>query len=179
MSKKEFPQKLLDREEISKSGKFLLGLAIIFLALNLLFSLIPLEWVEFVFAFLTSLILSIFGVQNELVYGEPVLLLLHNFPIPISISYLCTGLLELSIVIAAVAASFGIDQQKRFIGIIAGIATIFAFNLARIVLSIGIILLFGLEIGELSHELLFRIFLFLVIAGFYWVWFNWATKGKS
>ncbi|MFH1587123.1 MAG: exosortase/archaeosortase family protein [Candidatus Diapherotrites archaeon] len=179
MPGKECPPQPLDRKEISRSGKFLIGLVAFFVLLNLLFSLIPLEWVEFVFAFLTSLIFSVFGAQNELVYGEPVIILLHNFPLPISISYLCTGLLELSIIVAAVAASFGIKIEKRIAGIIAATATIFAFNLTRIVLSIGIILLFGLEIGELSHEVLFRIFLFLVIAGFYFIWFNWATKGEQ
>ncbi len=179
MSKKECPPQPLDRKEISKSGKFLIGLVASFALLNLLFSLIPLEWIEFVFAFLTSLILSVFGVQNELVYGEPVIIMLHNFSPDISIGDLCTGLLELSIIIAAVVASFGIKIEKRIAGAIAATATIFAFNLIRIVLSIGIILLFGLGIGELSHEVLFRIFLFLVIAGFYFLWFNWATKSKQ
>ena len=78
--------------------------------------------------------------------------------------------------ILAVLASFGIDLKKRIIGVIAGTIALFLFNLFRIIASILIINSFGLDAGNFSHDILFRIFLFVTIAGFYFYWFKWATK---
>jgi len=167
----------MDDPEILKGGKFLAAFIIIFVVISSLLSLLPLQGIEIFFALPTLEVLKIFGFRGALDAGsEPVLILLQSLVMPISISYLCTGLMEAAIIAAAVLSSFGISLKKRAVGVVASVATIIAFNFFRIVASILVILWFGLDAGEFSHDLLFRIFLFVVIAGFYFVWFRWATK---
>ena len=169
----------LDDSEILKAGKFLAAFIISFSVIGFLLSLLPLESVEAFFALPTLAILKIFGLDGTLnTSAEPILIILNGLDMPISISYLCTGLMEVAIISAAVISSFGISLQKRAIGIVSAIATIIVFNLLRIVTSILFIIWFGLGVGGFSHDLLFRIFLFVVIAGFYYAWFGWATKRK-
>ncbi|AJF60225.1 MAG: exosortase/archaeosortase family protein [Candidatus Diapherotrites archaeon] len=175
----EFLSKTFSEKEILKAGKFLLGLAAYFIALSFLVSLVPLELVEFFFASVSLFFLGFFGFSGELVFTEPVIMQLQGLEQGIAITYLCTGLLELVLLVSAVASSFGIEWKKRIIGVIAGAIALVAFNVFRIVSSILIILWFGLEAGGFSHDLLFRVFLFATVAGYYFVWFNWATRLKK
>lgn len=158
------------------AGKFMLSIAALFLFFSFLFSLLPLEWFEGFYAYGTQLILGIFGFYGYVVMQEPALLYLEAFRVPIGISYLCTGLLELSIVWAAVISSFGVGMRKRAMGVAAGTLTLVAFNFLRIIASILVIYYFGLDAGNFSHDLLFRLFLFLTIALFYYMWLKWATS---
>ena len=168
---------LLNKEEGIKGLKFLAATLLVFLALNFIFS-IPLAFVEFIIAEKISFVLSLFGVSSEVIFQEPALLLIHNanVPMPIAISYLCTGILETALLIAAIAASYGIEIRKRVIGIAAAAIAIFIFNLLRILATIFLIINFNLSVAEFGHEVLFRMFLFVVIAGFYAAWFWLATK---
>ncbi len=166
----------LTKEEAIKTGKFLLGLVVAFLILNFLISLVQVQFIEYFYASAALFLLNSAGMGGEIIFQEPVLILLHNYDNSIGITYLCTGLFELIILVSAIIASFGIQLRKRLIGAAGAVVVTALFNIVRIFLSIYIIILFGLQIGELSHDLLFRIFLFLVIAGYYAAWFFWATR---
>ncbi len=170
---------LFSKKESIKTGKFLLGFGASFLALSALLFFVPLEWIEFFFAAATLLLLNALGFAGEIVFGEPVLIQLQALSLPIAITYLCTGLLEAVVVVSAVAASFGIPAKKRIVGVALGLLAIVAFNVVRIVASILIIIFLGLDAGEFSHDLLFRIFLFATIAGYYFFWFRWVTKKNN
>ena len=165
-------------KDMMAAGRFMLLLAALFLALSFVVSLVPLQWFEQFYASGTLAILSLFGMRGEVVLQEPVLLKLSVFSIPIGFSYLCTGILELSLVWSAVLASFGIGIRERILGVAAGTAGLVIFNFLRIVASILVIYYFGLDAGSFSHDVLFRAFLFLTVAGFYYAWFLWATGRK-
>jgi len=111
-------------------------------------------------------------------FGEPVIILLEKIELPIAISYLCTGLLETVIISSAIISSFGITLKSRILGVVGALIALVAFNVFRIVASILIIIYFGLNLANFSHDVLFRVFLFFSIAGIYFVWFRWATKWK-
>tara|TARA_Y100000310_G_scaffold296055_1_gene327992 strand:+ start:100 stop:645 length:546 start_codon:yes stop_codon:yes gene_type:complete len=166
-----------EKIEIYKAGKFLLGFTVFFFGLSFLFGLIPLEVVELITAQVSLFLLNLLGVNGTIEIGEPVKMLLGEKVI--LISYLCTGALELIVLVSGIAASFGIGIRKRLLGVGAAIFFGFAFNQARIVATILAIFGFSLPIVELTHDLLFRIFLFVYIAGFYAVWFWWATRTKK
>ena len=170
--------KIFTDKDVIDSGKFIFGIAVLFILFNFLFSLFPIAWFEYFYAKITIFILGIFGITGTIEYKEPVLIFLELFSLPIGISYLCTGLLEIIVVWSAIIASFGIEIKKRAIGVVAGTITLVIFNIIRIVGSILIIGFFGLGVGEFSHDILFRIFLLIAVAGFYYVWFMWATKQK-
>ena len=167
-----------NKEDRDKGAKFLGAMLVLFFALNFLFSL-PLIGIEYVIASIVSFVLNLFGIANATAFEEPALILIHNIDVPIAISYLCTGILETALLVAAIATSFGISTKKRLLGIAGAIAGIQLFNLFRILTTIFLIINFNLEVAELGHELLFRLFLLIVIAGFYSLWFFWATKKET
>jgi len=167
---------LFSKKESVKTGKFLLGFGVSFLVLNLVSLLIPLEWIEFFFASLTLSLLELLGFVGIIVFAEPVIINLEQISKPIAISYLCTGILETVIILSAVISSFGIESKKRIYGVAAALLAIVSFNVLRIVISILIIIYFGLDIAAFSHDILFRVFLFVTVAGFYIYWFKWATR---
>src|SRR3989338_7864026 len=147
-----------------QAGKFMLAFIVLFIAINLAFLLIPLEWFELFYAQGTIFLLGLFGVQGSLstmgnsdgslatgsysngilpggyadggiALQEPVLVDVVRLDAPIGFSYLCTGLIEIAVVWSAIAASFGIDARRRIIGMAAGLAVAVIFNFARIISS--------------------------------------------
>ncbi|MFH1255671.1 MAG: exosortase/archaeosortase family protein [Candidatus Diapherotrites archaeon] len=165
------------RKEALQAGKFILGIAVFFAAITFFLSLFPIEWFEFFFAQASAWALGFFGIPTAVnAAREPVLMMVQGIPLPIAISYLCTGLLEATVLVSAIAASFGIETRKRLKGIAGAVAVSIAFNFLRIVASILAIAFLGLEAGDLAHNILFRFTLFIVIAGYYWVWIKKSEK---
>ena len=152
-------------EKAVQGGKFLVVLVLSYVILSVLIDfLIPLEWIEL---FLANLVVLVTG--GTIVFQQPVLILFENFTA--QISYLCTGLMEFILIVSAIIATTGIKKGKKIIGIIgAGIATLL-FNLVRIIITISLIDKTSLETIELAHDLLFRISLFVLIAGYYFIWY--------
>ncbi|MFH1224851.1 MAG: exosortase/archaeosortase family protein [Candidatus Diapherotrites archaeon] len=177
--KKNFWESANFRAEALRGLKFLAGTAVVFAALHFLFLLVvPLANVELFYANLALFFAGFFGVNgNVQAFSEPVLIFAwgKGLTFPISVSYLCTGLLEMLLLVAAVAASFGIEIRKRALGIAGAVAATVLFNLLRITASILLIVFYGLGIAEIGHEILFRLFLFVTVAGYYTLWFWWAT----
>jgi exosortase/archaeosortase family protein len=95
----------------------------------------------------------------------------------INIIGLCTGVLEIIILIGAILATLGISLKKKLIGVGVGIVVGIIFNLLRIFITINIILFNSIEFAELMHGVLFRIILFVYITGFYIVWFYISMNG--
>ncbi len=160
---------------IAGTGKFLLGLAALFLLFNFVFSLLPLQWPEDFYARGTLAALQALGFKGEVVAGEPVLVYLLGFSAPLGFTYLCTGLLELALVWSAVLTSFGIDLKRRAIGVAVGAIVLVLFNFVRIISSVLVIAWFGLDAGNFAHDIFFRTFLFVTVAGYYYAWFRWAA----
>jgi exosortase/archaeosortase family protein len=50
------------------------------------------------------------------------------------------------------------------------------FNIFRIVLTILLIVTSSLAIAEFMHGFLFRIFLIIIVIGFYYFWFKYSYK---
>ena len=166
-----------DKKEIVKSGKFLLALIAVFLLLSFVFWLLGELWVELFTAHVAATVLGALGV-------EPVVSVLDgNVLIGIGetifqISYLCTGLFELIILVSAIAASFGISLRKRGVGILGAVIFGFVFNQMRIVVSVLLAINTNIRTAELAHDVFFRLTLFIVIAGYYAAWFWFATKKR-
>ncbi|MBS3063304.1 MAG: exosortase/archaeosortase family protein [Candidatus Diapherotrites archaeon] len=167
------------KAELRKAGKFLAGFVAAFFALNFLARLVPLEAIEGLVAGAALAGLNFFGVNGVLLAGEPVLLQVEGLALPVAISYLCTGLLETIVLVSAVLASFGIPWRERVKGAGLGILISFIFNIIRIDGTILMIKAQGLVLGELTHDLFFRAFLFLSIAGYYAWWFRRSTRQRT
>jgi len=159
----------MNKTNAVKGGKFLLILILVYVILSVLIGLIPIELIELLIAKTVMLFTG-----GKIVFQNPVLILFENYSI--QISYLCTGLLEFILLTSALIATQGITKEKKISGIVgAGIAT-FLFNVSRIVITISLIENSSIETIELAHDLLFRISLFVLIAGYYFVWYYFSVK---
>lgn len=157
-------------ENLLVAGKFLLYLSVSFIAFDFLASLPGLVFFEMLFAIPASFVLGLIGFEPVVQSGEPVLIFLNGFDMPIAITYLCTGILEWVVLSSAIASSTEITAKKRITGIAAGTVGIFFFNTARIIASILMISFLGLSLAGFGHDIFFRIFLFASIAVFYFAW---------
>lgn len=176
MKRFELPKMEFKKEDARKTGIFFLLAAIIYTLLHFSSKAFPVEFYENITAQSVLFVLKLFGVQGAITIQEPVLITLAS-GIKIEISYLCTGLMELFVIIAAIAASHGISLKKRAVGILAALIVAPLFNLFRITATIFLILNSGsIELIDFTHNILFRITLFFAIAGIYTVWFIWAVQ---
>jgi len=94
----------------------------------------------------------------------------------IFISWLCAGALEIIILVSAILASFGISWRKKVIGVIAAVIIGYVFNLLRIWATLNIIMTQPAGVFEISHDVLFRLVLFVYIIVVYVIWFYWANR---
>ncbi|MDP6670253.1 MAG: exosortase/archaeosortase family protein [archaeon] len=165
----------LDGAEARKTGRFVGLFVVVYLILSIgFYAIIPEPDLQHGIAGLTATIFS-----GEVTTEEnPVVSLPSG--VKIEISPLCTGMLELFIIVAAILASVGISLKKRAAGAALAAVIIFVLNIFRI--SFTTLLILGvdsLEVIELAHDLLFRIFLFVSIAAIYIAWFYWAVKSET
>lgn len=176
----KFFGKKIAKEKIAseslKSIKFLTAFLAVFILLNAVIYFVPMEVLERPIADALLSYLQINGYEGKIIEQTPVLIELVN-GVKIEISYLCTGLLEMIVLISAIIASLGISWRKRLLGIVVGVGLTQAFNLMRIIITTDLILRTdSIEIIEFVHNFLFRLTLFIVIVGIYAAWFYWATK---
>ena len=97
----------------------------------------------------------------------------------IVISALCTGWFEIALLIAAILATITATRRQQLVGIIMAIAGGFLFNQVRIVFSIQQILHTNLVTAELTHDVLFRLFMMIVVVGLYAGWLKWIQAERD
>jgi len=172
------PSKEKAGEEARKSGKFLALTFASLLVLYLLSGLIPLEFYELFVANTALNAYEAFGVDGQIVSGEPVGVKLSN-GVNMQISYLCIGLLEMLVLASVIIASAGIPINKRIIGVFVGLIGVQVVNFARIFATVHFALVSDANTVEFIHNIFFRVTLFVTIFVFYAAWFRWATGKKS
>ncbi|MFH1587765.1 MAG: exosortase/archaeosortase family protein [Candidatus Diapherotrites archaeon] len=168
------------KTEQLKGLKFTALVLVWFIGLNGILFLIPLTGlIQLFYAHAGLFALNFFGFQGKVILEEVPVIVFSNFDYNASITYLCSGVLETIVLISCIMASIGISWKKRIIGSLIGIILLGIGNIKRIVLSVLILKFFGNFWGNLFHEILFKIFLFIGIAGIYFIWFLWATENKK
>ncbi len=162
-----------------KTGRFLLFFILVYLLGSVFFeAFFPIRAEQ---QFLANNVLALLagaGFPGSVEAGETAIISLEAGP-SIEISELCTGRIELLIIVGAILASIGISWRKRLIGAAAAAAATTAFNYIRI-FSTSLLILNSTDLSliELTHNILFRAFLFLVIVVAYVVWFYWAVSSE-
>lgn len=169
------------RKEAVKGTVFLASFLILFSLLALLINALP----DFILNFELWIANIILAIMKSIGYDGSIIII-NDLPIielingtNIQISYLCTGLLEASVLIAAILASHGISWRNRILGCLVGIVLAQLFNITRILLTITFILDSDIQTIEFVHNIFFRVTLFLVIVGIYAAWFWIATRKQK
>jgi exosortase/archaeosortase family protein len=90
----------------------------------------------------------------------------------IEISPLCAGLVEMILLASAMAAAKTVSHRKKVLGIILGMASLYVFNVLRIVFTVQQLVHTNLEFAEFTHDVFFRLVLLTGFAAIYWAWLN-------
>lgn len=149
---------------------FIALFAVIFLVLFLLLSAttIPNE----IAAKSTQLVLKLISVPSTLTWYENLpLIQLSN--LDVQINELCAGIIELSVLIALILATFEKPLKTRIKGAIIAVFFLLIFNAIRIAITITT---FGTNWFDFLHELLFRALLIITIVIYYALWYYWPSK---
>lgn len=164
--------------QITSAGKFFLLLAIFFAVLLFLSAAVPENFFEKITAKTSNAVYGAIGTSGTIKQQDSETFIEIKDGPKIFFSALCTGVLETILLVAAIAATFEISKKKRLLGIAVGIVSVFTFNILRIAITTLAILYAGIETAEFAHNILFRVFLFIAIAGLYAGWYKWATQNN-
>lgn len=177
---KRFKKDIKDKKEYKKALFFLFLFILFFSLFYLVFGKTPIaNYINCFYGLVSSFILSILGISNSFVFDTATkssTIFVSKLTEPITLGFLCTGILEFCLLASAIAASAGIVVKKRVFGVLLAIPIIFVFNTTRIVLTSLIILGGNLSFANFVHGLLFRLFLIIVIIGTYYFWFKANTR---
>ena len=147
---------------------------LILMSLTLL--IVPLTLIEGYHAIASNEILKMAGIEGKIVFTEPVQILIgeQTNQQTILISFLCSGLIELIVLISCISATFNADLKKKLKGIALALVAWLILNPIRIALTILIALNASVEIAEIVHGILFKLSLFIIIIGIYFVWMKYV-----
>jgi exosortase/archaeosortase family protein len=138
----------------------------LYLFLNL--TVIP----EFIAAFLSQVLLSLFGQSFIMGWAGGFPILTNGF-YSVQIIGLCSGILEISVLAGIIFASMDVSFRNRVKGFVLGIFFIEIINVFRIVLSV---LALGSNSFVFFHDFLFRLTLIIGIVMFYFFWYVLVEK---
>lgn len=172
---------LKNQKALRNATKFMVIFTLVFLVFLLI--LIPLLsplWDFFGVANAHSVraILALFGIESEVI-GNILTTSVNGEDIDFVISQICSGDIEIALLISLLLASFDVALSWRVIGSIIGAFVILLVNPLRIGLTLIITVNTNLEVGDLAHNILFRLFLFLLLIFYYFLWYSLTKSRKS
>lgn len=172
---KKIKSDLGKKKERQKALSFLILFLIFFLIIYLLLTKTFLyKQINIFFAVTSGFILqTIFGINNHFIYDSFLknsTIIISNLEYPLIINKLCTGILEFSLLSAAIIASKGIAISRRIIGFLISIFVVIVFNIFRISFTGYLIINLNLFWAEIFHGILFRLFLVIIVIGTYYLW---------
>ncbi|MFA5357672.1 MAG: exosortase/archaeosortase family protein [archaeon] len=175
------------KSQVKQFEFFILGFIFFYLLISTFVSFVPQSFFESATGLTVKSLLSAQGIEVRGAvkavegFGEVFVMQVGNGAAAkeIIISWLCSGVFEIIILICAILASFGVKWRKKFQGI--GVAAVagFFFNALRVWITVNIALTQNIQVVEFAHDLLFRAALFIYITGFYVLWFFWAIRSDK
>ena len=174
---KKIKRDLKNSKKIKDSFYFLFYFLVSFLVIYFILSKTFLyKQINLLIGFLTKIFIKIFfSLNSYLVFDsaiESTKLLVETFSYPVIITFLCTGILEFSLLVSAIIASRDQTIKKRIKGIFYSVFIVLIFNILRISFTILIIKNLDLTTADFFHGFLFRLFLIIIVIGFYYIWYN-------
>ncbi len=175
-SLKQIKKDLKNKKELKKSFIFLIYFLVIFVVVYLFLNNVLYNYINYCYGFISNFIISnMFGINTSFIFDDINLIsviLINSLNYPVFITFLCTGILEFSLISSAILASKGISLKNRIYGFLLSIPLVIVFNIFRIVCTILMIIYFSLPLAEFLHSFLFRLFLIIIVIGFYYFWFK-------
>jgi len=138
------------------------------------------NYINYFFGITSNFIINhVFGIITTFSYsivdGASVITI-SSLDYPIFINFLCTGILEFALLASAILASTSVSWKKRVIGVSLSIPLVIIFNIIRISFTVYLITALNLSWANFFHGFLFRLFLVIIVIGFYWLWLRKSTN---
>jgi len=172
---KQFKKDLKNKKKLKDSFYFLFLFLFFFIIIFIILSkTILYTFINFIYGLLSSFLLThIYHLSSSFLFdslNKLSVLTIANINYPVVIEFLCTGILEFSLLSAAILASFDSSWKKRIIGVLISAVVVFIFNIFRITITIFIIDKLNLSVANFFHGFLFRLFMVIIVVGVYWYW---------
>jgi exosortase/archaeosortase family protein len=123
-------------------------------------------------------ILGLFGVETQ-VSGNILTMMVQGESVDFAISQLCSGDIEIALLISLLIASLDVLLIWRVIGAFIGAGFLLLMNPIRISITLLVTKDSGLEAGDFYHTIIFRLFLFVLLVVYYFVWYRVFAKRES
>lgn len=123
-------------------------------------------------------VLGAFGIESQ-AEGNVLKMEVQGEEVDFVISRLCSGDVEIALLVALLLASSAVLMIWRVLGSIIGVAFLFLMNPLRIALTLGLTKDSGMVAGDFYHSVIFRLFLFLLLVLYYFAWYHVFSKRKS
>jgi len=125
--------------------------------------------------FHAEIVSSILGIESN---GNIVTMPVQGNLVDFEISRLCSGDIEIALLISLLIASLDVLLIWRILGSIIGSILLLAMNPLRIVVTLMITRDSGMGVGDFYHSVIFRLFLFVVLVLYYFIWYQLFVKRK-
>ncbi len=89
---------------------------------------------------------------------------------------LCTGSLELALLLGAILATEDRTWRQRILGIVFALVSLYIINIVRVGITLASAVWYGWNFAELIHTALFKLFLVFAILGLYAIWYLWLSN---
>lgn len=122
-------------------------------------------------------ILGSAGVEST-VSGNILTMEVQGQDVDFLISRLCSGDVEIALLISLLLASFDVLLIWRLVGAFIGTGFLLLMNPLRIAVTLLLTKDSGMEAGDFYHNILFRLFLFVLLVLYYFIWYHIFAKRK-
>jgi exosortase/archaeosortase family protein len=126
---------------------------------------------------MVSGLLSSVGIESS-VSGNVLTMDVQGQDVDFVISQLCSGDVEIALLISLLVASFDVLLIWRILGSLIGLAFLLLMNPIRIFITLIITKDSGMEAGDFYHSFIFRLFLFVLLVLYYFAWYRVFVKRK-
>jgi len=123
-------------------------------------------------------VLSGWGIESQ-ANGNILSMEVRGEGIDFLISQLCSGDIEIALLVSLLVASLDVLLIWRVFGGIVGIIFLLLMNPLRIAVTLAITKDSGMAAGDFYHGIIFRLFLFVVLVLYYFAWYRMFAKRKS
>lgn len=122
-------------------------------------------------------LLSAWGIESS-VNGNILTMAVQGQNIDFVISQLCSGDVEIALLVSLLIASFDVLLIWRLGGALLGTILLLLLNPIRIAITLVITRDAGMEAGDFYHSVIFRLFLFVILVLYYFIWYRLTIKRK-
>ncbi len=175
--KKDFKNKKKVKDSFYFLSYFIISFLIVYLILS---KTLIYYFINYFYGSFSSSLLNIFyNIPSTFYYDfieKATFIIVPTIDYPIAIVFLCTGILEFSLIFSAIVANIGVSVRQKIKWVLISSLVVILFNLLRITFTIFLVDSLSLQVADFFHGFLFRLFLILIVIGTYYLFLRNSFK---